>query len=156
MLASCKWILQCTMKVWTVEACIEITLLDLELERMLQLGKSLELYGLVKASNSAIIDSEARSTSFGHITSQECIKLSSSACGEAEICVPLTRNVTVFPRDSAHIVDVDLSLCCTPQGKSFAVDSIFFYAGSRSTGTAEEKIILGAHAKMKVKAIWSI
>lgn len=138
-----------------VEVRIEITLLDLELEGMPQLGKSLEIYGTVKASNSVIIDSEARSTLFDHITSQECIKLPRSPSDEAEIHVPLTRNLTVIPRNSTLIVDVDLSLCCNPQGKSLAAGSVTFDARSRSSCTVEQKIILGAHAKVKVKAIWS-
>ncbi|KAJ1701508.1 hypothetical protein LUZ63_001287 [Rhynchospora breviuscula] len=140
-----------------VEARIEIFLLDVK-EGLLPIQKSVEIHGIVKASNSFIIrEYNARSTLLDNIKNRECTKLSYWPSGEAEFPVPLTRNITVIPRESSLIVDTDLSLHCIPLGKfiSVVVGSGRFDASSRSSSTVEEKIIYGARAKVKVKVHWS-
>jgi hypothetical protein len=136
-----------------VEACLEIILSDFKFEGLLPSGKPPEVYGTIKASNSTLVNSEAKSVLFKHIAHQDCIKLSPWPPSKAEISLPLTRNVTVIPRESALVVDVSLSLSCAPQNAPI-VGSAVFDATSRLS-SVEERIILGQHAKAKVKVTWS-
>jgi hypothetical protein len=137
-----------------LEARLEVTISDLELVGMPGVKMPLEVYGTVRTSNTAVPHSEANSYLFDHIGSDNCVILALAPYAKAEIPLPLSRRVTVIPRESMLIVDVNLSLRCASGDISIANESVSFHAGTRSNSTIEEQIIKGGHAKVKVKVTW--
>jgi hypothetical protein len=137
-----------------LEAQLEVTISDLELVGMHGVKMPLEVYGTVRTSNTAVPLSEANSYLFDHIGSDNCVILALAPYAKAEIPLPLSRRVTVIPRESTLIVDVNLSLRCVSGDISIANESVSFHAGTRFNSTVEEQIIKGGSAKVKVKVSW--
>jgi hypothetical protein len=137
-----------------LEAQLEVTISDLELVGMHGVKMPLEVYGTVRTSNTAVLHSEATSYLFDHIGSDNCVILALAPYAKAEIPLPLSRRVTVIPRESTLIVDVNLSLRCVSGDISIANESVSFHAGTRFNSTVEEQIIKGGSANVKVKVSW--
>jgi hypothetical protein len=137
-----------------LEAQLEVTISDLELVGMPGVKMPLEVYGTVRTSNTAVPHSEAKSYLFDHIGNDNCVILALAPYAKAEIPLPLSRRVTVIPRESTLIVDVNLSLRCDSGDISIANESVSFHSGTRSNSTIEEQIIKCGHAKVKVKVTW--
>jgi hypothetical protein len=137
-----------------LEAHLEVTISDLQLVEMPGVKMPLEIYGTVRTSNTAVPHFEAKSYLFDRIGSDNCVILALAPSAKAEIPLPLSRRVTVIPRESTLIVDVNLSLRCASGDISIANESVSFHAGTRSNSTVEEQIIKGGYAKVKVRVTW--
>lgn len=69
---------------------LEVILSDLDSELLLVVVRPLQVYGTVKAFNSVVTHSEAKSVLFDHITSQESVTLQQLDKG-CDISLPLSR-----------------------------------------------------------------
>lgn len=136
-----------------LEAKLDISIFDLNLLQGPQTRKPLKVYGTVRTSNSAITHSQAKSVLFDHRKCSNSFVLTTST-GEAEIPLPLSRRVTVIPRESDLTVDVSLFANCTSQDISIANSSVVFHAATRCSATVEDKIIIGSLGKVRIKVTW--
>lgn len=134
-----------------VEAKLEVALCNLELSRLVEREKPVQIYGTVKASNNVVNHSYAKSILFYHITRQECVTLGLGAHDSAEIPLPLSKSTTVVPRKSILFVDISLYLHCVPQDICVINESAVFQTRPGSSSTLD---LVGHCGTIKVKATW--
>ncbi|KAJ4818743.1 rRNA N-glycosidase [Rhynchospora pubera] len=138
-----------------LEAKLEVSLCNFDLNKWQERDEPIQIYGTIKASNSVVNHSEAKSTLFDHITSQECITINPGSLNNARITLPLSKSMIVFPRESILSVETSLYIHRALQEEPISTYDFVFLPRPGSNSTLEQKTLVGNLGTINVKVNWS-
>ncbi|KAJ4733454.1 rRNA N-glycosidase [Rhynchospora pubera] len=127
-----------------LEAKLEVSFRNFDLNKWQERDEPIQIYGTIKASNSVVNHSEAKSTFFYHITSQECITID-----------PRSKSLIVIPRESILSVETSLYIQRALRDEPISTDSFVFLPRPGSSSTLEQMTLVGNLGTINVKITWS-
>ncbi|KAJ1688108.1 hypothetical protein LUZ63_019498 [Rhynchospora breviuscula] len=138
-----------------LEAKLEVSFRNFDLNKWQERDVPIQIYGTIKGSNSVVNHSEAKSTFFDHITSQECITIDPRSLNNAKITLPLSKSLIVIPRESILSVETSLYIHRAIRDEPISTDSFVFLPRPGSSSTLEQKTLVGDLGTINVKITWS-